>query len=46
MVSGLSRQVKKACERPRSAQEARPAGHIFSREVLIVDRSKRAQAGI
>ena len=27
MLSILPRQVKKACERPPSAQEARPAGH-------------------
>jgi len=27
----LPRLVKKACERPRSAQEARPAGHVFSK---------------
>jgi len=29
MLPGSPRQVKKACERPRSAQEARPAGQIF-----------------
>jgi hypothetical protein len=27
MLPILLRQVKKACERPPSAQEARPAGH-------------------
>ena len=27
MLPILPRQVKKACERPPSAQEARPAGH-------------------
>ena len=27
MLPILHRQVKKACERPPSAQEARPAGH-------------------
>jgi hypothetical protein len=28
----LPRLVKKACERPPSAQEARPAGHVFSQK--------------
>jgi len=29
MLFGLARQVKKACERPPSAQEARPADHAL-----------------
>jgi len=33
----LPRPVKKACERPRSAQEARPAGHALREVVLCND---------
>jgi len=33
MLFVLPRQVKKACERPPSAQEARPAGHSLCSEM-------------
>jgi hypothetical protein len=44
MLPILARQVKKACERPPSAQEARPAGHgVYSvTEVLRLGGSGSA----
>jgi hypothetical protein len=37
MLLVLPRPVKKACERPPSAQEARPAGHLSLRARVCVD---------